>query len=90
MEKKKLEKTDLDALTEIRQKYQENNMQIGMISSDEYFINQQLKQIEQVKENCFNTLENLRKQESELVKSLEDKYGEGQINLEEGVFISNS
>ena len=90
MEKKKLEKTDLDALTEIRQKYQENNMQIGMISSDEYFINQQLKQIEQVKENCFNTLEDLRKQESELVKSLEDKYGEGQINLEEGVFISNS
>jgi len=90
MEKKKLEKTDLDALTEIRQKYQENNMQIGMISSDEYFINQQLKQIEQLKENCFNTLENLRKQESELVKSLEDKYGEGQINLEEGVFISNS
>ena len=89
MEKKKLEKTDLDALTEIRQKYQENNMQIGMISSDEYFINQQLKQIEQVKENCFNTLENLRKQESELVKSLEDKYGEGQINLEEGVFIPN-
>ncbi len=90
MEKKKLEKTDLDALTEIRQKYQENNMQIGIISSDEYFINQQLKQIEQVKENCFNTLEDLRKQESELVKSLEDKYGEGQINLEEGVFISNS
>ena len=90
MEKKKLEKTDLDALTEIRQKYQENNMQIGIISSDEYFINQQLKQLEQVKENCFNTLEDLRKQESELVKSLEDKYGEGQINLEEGVFISNS
>ena len=90
MEKKKLEKTDLDALTEIRQKYQENNMQIGIISSDEYFINQQLKQIEQVKENCFNTLEDLRKQESELVKSLEDKYGEGQIILEEGVFISNS
>jgi len=90
MEKKKLEKTDLDALTEIRQKYQENNMQIGMISSDEYFINQQLKQIEQAKETCFNTLEDLRKQESELVKSLEDKYGEGQINLEEGVFISNS
>ncbi len=90
MEKKKLEKTDLDALVQIRQQYQDNNMQLGIVASDEYMVNQQLKQINDVKENCFKVLDDLRKQETDLVKSLEDKYGEGQINLEEGVFIPNS
>jgi|TARA_R100000081_G_C4644043_1_gene79277 phosphopantetheine adenylyltransferase len=90
MEKKKLEKTDLDALMQIRQQYQDNNMQLGIVASDEYMVNQQLKQINDVKENCFKVLDDLRKQETDLVKSLEDKYGEGQINLEEGVFIPNS
>ena len=90
MEKKKLEKTDLDALMQIRQQYQDNNMQLCIVASDEYMVNQQLKQINDVKENCFKVLDDLRKQETDLVKSLEDKYGEGQINLEEGVFIPNS
>jgi len=90
MEKKKLEKTDLDALMQIRKQYQDNNMQLGIVASDEYMVNQQLKQINDVKENCFKVLDDLRKQETDLVKSLEDKYGEGQINLEEGVFIPNS
>ena len=84
MEKKKLEKTDLDSLIQIRQQYQDNNMQLGMISSDEYLISEQLKQITEAKEKCFETLQNLRKQETELVQSLEDKYGEGQINMEIG------
>ena len=75
---------------QIRQQYQDNNMQLGIVASDEYMVNQQLKQINDVKENCFKVLDDLRKQETDLVKSLEDKYGEGQINLEEGVFIPNS
>ena len=89
MEKKKLEKTDVDQLNDIRNKYQENNLQLGMISSDEYMVTQQLKQIEEAKNNCFTLLDQLRQDEQTLVKDLEDKYGEGQINLEEGVFIPN-
>ena len=70
MEKKKLEKTDLDALMQIRKQYQDNNMQLGIVASDEYMVNQQLKQINDVKENCFKVLDDLRKQETDLVKSL--------------------
>jgi len=32
----------------------------------------------------------LRVEEQKIIKDLEDKYGEGQINLEEGIFIPNS
>ena len=89
MEKKKLEKVDVDSLNEIRNKYQQNNLQLGMLTSDEYIISEQLKQVEEAKNNCFTVLNQLRDEEQTLVKNLEKKYGEGQINLEEGVFISN-
>ena len=52
MKTKKLEKTDIDLMTDIRMQYQDNNLKLGMISSDEYIINQQLKQIESRKPVC--------------------------------------
>ena len=61
-----------------------------MIASDEYLINQQLKQVENAKSECFEKLNTLRVEEQKIIKDLEDKYGEGQINLEEGIFIPNS
>jgi len=90
MKTKKLEKTDIDLMTDIRMQYQDNNLKLGMISSDEYIINQQLKQIENAKSECFEKLNTLRTDEQKIIKDLEDKYGEGQINLDEGIFIPNS
>jgi|TARA_B100001093_G_C26336325_1_gene804101 hypothetical protein len=90
MKTKKLEKTDIDLMTDIRMQYQDNNLKLGMIASDEYLINQQLKQVENAKSECFEKLNTLRVEEQKIIKDLEDKYGEGQINLEEGIFIPNS
>jgi len=90
MKTKKLEKTDIDLMTDIRMQYQDNNLKLGMIASDEYLINQQLKQVENAKSECFEKLNALRVEEQKIIKDLEDKYGEGQINLDEGIFIPNS
>jgi phosphopantetheine adenylyltransferase len=90
MKTKKLEKTDIDLMTDIRMQYQDNNLKLGMITSDEYIINKQLEQIENAKSECFEKLNILREDEQKIIKDLEDKYGEGQINLEEGIFIPNS
>ena len=90
MKTKKLEKTDIDLMTDIRMQYQDNNLKLGMIASDEYLINQQLKQVENAKSESFEKLNTLRVEEQKIIKDLEDKYGEGQINLEEGIFIPNS
>ena len=56
MKTKKLEKTDIDLMTDIRMQYQDNNLKLGMIASDEYLINQQLKQVENAKSECFEKL----------------------------------
>jgi hypothetical protein len=89
MEKKKLEKADVDKLKEIRAKYSENNMQLGMLSTDEYVLTQQLNQVQEMKTNLFSEFSTLREDEQKLIKDLEEKYGEGQINLDEEVFIPN-
>jgi len=89
MEKKKLEKADVDKLKEIRAKYSENNMQLGMLSTDEYVLTQQLNQVQEMKTNLFSEFTTLREDEQKLIKDLEEKYGEGQINLDEEVFIPN-
>ena len=89
MKKKKLEKIDLDQLQDLRKKYQEINLQLGMITTDEYMLKNQLEEINNLKNKCFESINQTRNDESTLLKSLEEKYGQGQINLEEGVFISN-
>ena len=89
MEKKKLEKADVDKLKEIRAKYSENNMQLGMLATDEYVLTQQLNQVQEMKTNLFSEFSTLREDEQKLIKDLEEKYGEGQINLDEEVFIPN-
>ena len=60
METKKIEKVDLDELHKVRDDYSENNMKLGMISADEYLVNQQLKEIDALKQQCFETIESIK------------------------------
>jgi len=84
---KKIDKTDLESINKLREDSQ-NSMKLGMVSVDEYNINQQLQQIVSAKEDVFSSLENLKKQEFELMENLKEKYGDGQINIEQGTFTS--
>tara|TARA_A100001201_G_scaffold126217_1_gene110695 strand:+ start:79 stop:351 length:273 start_codon:yes stop_codon:yes gene_type:complete len=86
MSTKKLDKVDIDSIVELRAKYAENTNTIGLISTDEYVVNQQLKQIEAEKTRIFEQLDLLREQENKLMESLKEKYGDGQINIEDGTF----
>tara|TARA_R100000734_G_C3276907_1_gene71487 strand:- start:261 stop:533 length:273 start_codon:yes stop_codon:yes gene_type:complete len=89
MKTKKLEKVDVDKLKEIRDQYSQNTMQLGMVSTDEHAIKLQLEQVIETKQQLFAKFNELRLNEQELIKELEKKYGEGQINLDEEVFIPN-
>ena len=64
-------------------------MQLGMLATDEYVLTQQLNQVQEMKTNLFSEFSTLREDEQKLIKDLEEKYGEGQINLDEEVFIPN-
>ena len=85
---KKIDKTDLESINKLREEYSQNSMKLGMVSVDEYNVNQQLQQIVSTKEELFSVLEKLKKQEFELIENLKEKYGDGQINIEQGTFTS--
>ena len=90
MDVKKIEKSDLDELNKVRTDYSENNIKLGMISADEYLLKQQLTEIESLKQDCFTSIDTIKANEIELINKLKEKYGEGQINIDEGTFISTS
>jgi uncharacterized coiled-coil DUF342 family protein len=83
---KKLEQTDIDSIIELRKKYAENTNSLGLITTDEYAINQQLEQLKSEKDKMFAALNELRDNEMKLMDSLKEKYGDGQINIEDGTF----
>ena len=80
MANQKLTQEELDKLQEIQQKNAALIQELGQIKLGE--INLQKRE-----ENAEEYLSNLRKEEGDLAKELEDKYGQGSIDLEKGEFI---
>lgn len=81
MANKKLTKDELKSLTDLQQKNAALVTELGSIE----LVNIGL---EERRENAEKFLLELREEEKELAKKLEDKYGQGSINLDAGEFIA--
>ena len=90
MKSKKLAKTDIESITNIQGQFTECTNTLGLLQIDEKTINNQLLMLKEKKNETFQKLDELRNQEQELFNSLQEKYGQGQINLEEGTFTPNN
>tara|TARA_B100000963_G_scaffold361587_1_gene397912 strand:+ start:3526 stop:3798 length:273 start_codon:yes stop_codon:yes gene_type:complete len=86
MQTKKIDTIDIDSIQGLRTKFNELSMNIGLVSVDENNATQQLKEIAKVKEELFSSLDDLKKEEQKLFDQLKEKYGDGQINIDEGTF----
>ena len=83
MEKTQLSQEEITLLKEIQ------STQEGLVTAFgnlEY----QLQSLELQKEQVIEQLENLKKKETELGAALNEKYGNGTINIETGVFIKGT
>ncbi len=90
MKSKKLAKADIESITNVQGQFTECTNSLGLLQIDEKTLSNQLLMIEEKKNEIFNKFDELRKQEQELVQSLQEKYGQGQINLQEGTFTPNN
>jgi len=90
MNSKKLEKTDIEAITKMQSQFAEYTNTLGLLQIDEKTMNNQLLMIESQKNEIFTKIDESRKEEQELVQSLQEKYGQGQINLQDGTFTPNN
>ena len=90
MKSKKLGKQDIDSIKNIQDQFAECTNILGLLQIDQNALNTQLIQVDEKKNEIFNKLDQLRSEEQDLIKNLEEKYGQGQINLQEGTFTPNN
>jgi predicted transcriptional regulator len=90
MAEKKLEKQHVTEIEQIRTKFAENNTEIALATKEIYAMQQRTQQLEAYQEQLLQQFQTLQSQETDLVNKLKEHYGEGQIDLEKGIFISES
>ena len=90
MSSKKLAKEDIESIKNIQDQFAECTNMLGLLQIDENALNTQLTQVDEKKNEMFNQLNQLRSKEQDLIKILQEKYGQGQINLQEGTFTPNN
>jgi len=84
---KKLLQEEINSITTIRQKTTEKIGQFGEIELELIYLEKRKKQILETKENLIKELNDIQTSEIELTKNLQEKYGQGTLNLENGEFI---
>ena len=84
--KQKLDKAHLDSIQELRDNFANNANAIGNITIEREYLKEQLVNLEHESENYFNVFKQLKQEEEKLFADLKQRYGEGQINIQEGTF----
>jgi len=80
MEPTKLLQEEIDNLNQLQQTQQNIITQFGQLEV-------QLQTLELQKDILIENLKQLKEQEATIGKQLNEKYGDGTINLEQGIFI---
>tara|TARA_R110000796_G_scaffold240318_1_gene361346 strand:+ start:65 stop:331 length:267 start_codon:yes stop_codon:yes gene_type:complete len=83
---KKLEKEHFESIQKLRKEFASISNILGNISIERYAIQQELDHLNQQEQKFLQQFETLKKQETELMSKLKEKYGDGQINIEDGTF----
>jgi chromosome segregation ATPase len=81
---------DVQAVKDLQSRYATNTAQIGQVEVELHLLKRRLVQIEELRMNLFNTYDDLQKEEKQLVESLNQKYGDGVLDLDSGKFIPSA
>ena len=84
---KEFEAEDIEAVKELQSQYATNTAQLGQVEVELYLLNKRLKQMEELRITLFENYDSLQKKEEELVQTLNEKYGDGVLDLDSGRFI---
>jgi chromosome segregation ATPase len=81
---KKLTSEEITSITDLQKQYNTNIFELGSVEAQISLITAQLKALEAEKNNILNDLNKVGEREKALVDSLQEKYGTGNIDLENG------
>jgi chromosome segregation ATPase len=78
---------ELQSIKDLQSRYNQTVFEIGVAETQIITLQQQIEKIQETKKGLISDIGTLGTQESELVKTLEEKYGAGTINSETGEII---
>ena len=86
MATRKLDKEHLEQIQTLQQGYADNANILGNIAIERHALRMRLDQIEAEEQSKLQEIESLKQQESDLIIKLRERYGEGEINIQDGTF----
>ena len=87
---KEFEQQDIESVKLLQSEYATNTDQIGQVEVELHLLKKRLDEIENIRTELFDKYESLQQKEKELVESLNQKYGDGVLDLDSGRFISST
>ncbi len=85
---KKVEDADLERIKKLRDNYKTQTVKIGQLNVERILMNQAVDRLNEAILSEEESYVELQNTERELVKELQDKYGIGQLNLDNGTFTA--
>jgi len=83
---RKLDKEHLDEIMQLRNSYNENALELGNLSIEFTIQEQRITMLKNEQMRCMDVYYELRKQETNLLEKMRERYGEGEINIQDGTF----
>lgn len=81
-----LTESELNALKELREKYALSTTQFGQLKIEKRLIQKELDRLNRLEEEFESQYDAIIESEIVLVKQIEETYGQGNIDLETGIF----
>ena len=80
----KLTAEELQQIKDLQSKYNQTIFEVGASEAQLIAFHQGIERLQKAKESLISDLSTIEQKETELVKSLQEKYGQGNIDLETG------
>ena len=84
---KQVSSDDVNRVKTLRTKYAATTAQIGQVEIELHVMKKRLEDVQRIREELFETYTNLQTEEQTLVKELNEKYGDGILDLESNRFV---
>jgi DNA-binding PucR family transcriptional regulator len=87
---KEFEQQDIDSVKNLQSNYASTTAQIGQVEVELHLLTKKLEELNSFRKSLFQQYEDLQTQERELVNTLNEKYGDGVLDLDSGRFIPSN
>ena len=89
-ERTKFTEEELKSITDIRDGNSRIISELGQVELQVFMITEELEKLQEIKAGLQIQFKNLQVEESELVGSLNEKYGKGTVDISTGEFVAEN